>query len=628
VAEIHRSGGKAIGFHLEVLAKNGNRVFLLEYADYLSLKPALDELASVSSSNRHEFLANSLPQPLRAGSKRQSLQLAKLDLEENGVVLDFKLVNSALINVNFGGNTKSGAAVVGSTGDNWNSYVYPNNTDVTVPNLVWNVGSTPSPVSLRVQNGPGQWGFTTTDPMYWTYIYPQSGGNITLTINNLPAGDYDLYVYGHGGAANQNSTFTLSVNQVAIGQYSTLNSPDWQQSSTWIPNLQYVKFSNVHVNAGQVASLVVSPNASTYAVINGLQISAYNPSPVISVSADQSIVLPITATLTGTATDDYYPPNHALSLTWSKASGYGTASFNPQSGVGSSLPTTASFGSPGAYALRFTANDSQLSDFSDVLVTANPPNVPARDTAWVEDALPRGSIAYTAYDAWNWVSSSPTPLSGNLCHQSLNASGNHQHYFTSATQTMTIAANDWLFCYIYLEANTMPSEVVLQWVANDATGWNHRAYWGADMITASDWSARVYMGDLPDSGRWVRLAVPASAVDLVGRTVNGMGFTLYNGKATWDLAGKSTGSGFVDTDLDGLRDSDEVYIFHTDPNNASNMDYDGDGLPDVWENYFFGNLNQNGAGDWDGDGISNAEALRLAKDPAAALGLQVFTPVK
>ena len=107
-----------------------------------------------------------------------------------------------------------------------------------------------------------------------------------------------------------------------------------------------------------------------------------------------------------------------------------------------------------------------------------------------------------------------------------------------------------------------------------------------------------------------------------------MFFAVSKGRATWDLAGKSTGSGFADADGDGLRDSDEVYIFHTDPNNASNTDSDGDGLPDVWENYFFGNLSQNGAGDWDGDGISNAEALRLAMDPAAALGLQVFTPVK
>ena len=93
------------------------------------------------------------------------------------------------------------------------------------------------------------------------------------------------------------------------------------------------------------------------------------------------------------------------------------------------------------------------------------------------------------------------------------------------------------------------------------------------------------MGALPESGRWVRLAVAASSVDLVGRTVKGMAFTLYDGRATWDLAGKSTDSGFADTDGDGLTDSDEVYIYHTDPNNpySGGGDYDGDGLPDAMD---------------------------------------------
>lgn len=37
----------------------------------------------------------------------------------------------------------------------------------------------------------------------------------------------------------------------------------------------------------------------------------------------------------------------------------------------------------------------------------------------------------------------------------------------------------------------------------------------------------------------MRLEVPASLVGLEGQTVSGMAFTLYNGRATWDRAGKS-----------------------------------------------------------------------------------------
>ena len=41
-----------------------------------------------------------------------------------------------------------------------------------------------------------------------------------------------------------------------------------------------------------------------------------------------------------------------------------------------------------------------------------------------------------------------------------------------------------------------------------------------------------------DSG--VRLEVPASAVGLEGHVLNGMAFTLYGGRATWDHAGKAS----------------------------------------------------------------------------------------
>jgi hypothetical protein len=45
-------------------------------------------------------------------------------------------------------------------------------------------------------------------------------------------------------------------------------------------------------------------------------------------------------------------------------------------------------------------------------------------------------------------------------------------------------------------------------------------------------------------------------------------------------------------------------------------DADGDGLGDDWELVFFGNLNQNGSGDFDGDGVTNAAELAAGSDPA------------
>jgi hypothetical protein len=158
-------------------------------------------------------------------------------------------------------------------------------------------------------------------------------------------------------------------------------------------------------------------------------------------------------------------------------------------------------------------------------------------TVWVDDAVPSGATLASSGDSWNWVSSNPAPYSGALAHQSALLSGLHQHYFYNATATLPVAVGDTLFTYVYLDPANPPSEVMLQWYTGS---WEHRAYWGANLIGyGTDGTvSRRYMGPLPAAGQWVRLAVPASQVGLEGSTLTGMAYTLYNGRGTWDYAGK------------------------------------------------------------------------------------------
>jgi PKD repeat protein len=158
-------------------------------------------------------------------------------------------------------------------------------------------------------------------------------------------------------------------------------------------------------------------------------------------------------------------------------------------------------------------------------------------TAWVEDSVPTGAAQIGEGDSWLWVSSSPAPFSGARAHQSALLSGIHQHYFNNSKTTLSVGKGETLYAYVYLDPAHPPSEVMLQW--NDGT-WEHRAYWGANLIPwgANQTASRRYMGSLPPAGQWVRLAVPAAMVGLEGRVVKGMAFTLYNGRATWDQAGK------------------------------------------------------------------------------------------
>jgi hypothetical protein len=159
------------------------------------------------------------------------------------------------------------------------------------------------------------------------------------------------------------------------------------------------------------------------------------------------------------------------------------------------------------------------------------------ETVWVDDDLPAGATPQGDRESWSWARLSPEPLSGKAAHQSSASAGMHQHYFLGATATLPVSVGDRLFAYIYLDPVDQPREVMLQW--NDGS-WEHRAYWGDNLI---DWgtdgtASRRFIGPLPPIGRWMRLEVPAALVGLEGRELRGMAFSLWDGKATWDRAGK------------------------------------------------------------------------------------------
>ena len=73
----------------------------------------------------------------------------------------------------------------------------------------------------------------------------------------------------------------------------------------------------------------------------------------------------------------------------------------------------------------------------------------SNSVTWVEDALPTGAAAAAdGGDNWNWVTSNPTPISGSAASQSTVTAGLHQHYFSSASQRLTINTGDKLFAYV------------------------------------------------------------------------------------------------------------------------------------------------------------------------------------
>jgi len=134
-----------------------------------------------------------------------------------------------------------------------------------------------------------------------------------------------------------------------------------------------------------------------------------NQAPTANAGSDQTVTLPASASLAGTASDDGLPgPPAALTTTWSMVSGPGTVTF----GNASALSTTAGFSTAGTYVLRLRATDSVLATTDDVTVTVNPAVAGTGLTGQYYNGVNFQTLRLTRVDPtidFDWASGSPAP---------------------------------------------------------------------------------------------------------------------------------------------------------------------------------------------------------------------------
>ena len=166
------------------------------------------------------------------------------------------------------------------------------------------------------------------------------------------------------------------------------------------------------------------------------------------------------------------------------------------------------------------------------------------DFAWIDDAQANGG---STEGTWEFVGKNEAPVFSKLLSRRQTAAPEQtvQHSFRNANRKFTLAEGDQLFAYVWIDPESPPETVMLQW--NDGT-WDHRAFWGEDKINfgeiGSDTPAHKPMGPLPAAGEWVRLEVDPTVVGLEpGSVLNGTAFVQFGGTAYWDIAGVATTRG-------------------------------------------------------------------------------------
>jgi uncharacterized protein YjiK len=141
-------------------------------------------------------------------------------------------------------------------------------------------------------------------------------------------------------------------------------------------------------------------------------ISSGNNPPSVDAGPDQSVVLPASATLDATVTDDGLPnPPGVVTTLWSQVSGPGPVRFGDPNAV----DTTAGFNIPGTYVLRLSATDGELNPIDDVTITVTGYGTIAsqnvRVTAGSDDAEENtsGSVSLTSTDLDMMLDSGASP---------------------------------------------------------------------------------------------------------------------------------------------------------------------------------------------------------------------------
>ena len=173
--------------------------------------------------------------------------------------------------------------------------------------------------------------------------------------------------------------------------------------------------------------------------------------------------------------------------------------------------------------------------------TADPKTQPERlETVWLDDEFPPGAAVKSSGGhptAWLTGDAAAGVLSGQRSLER-TASGIGQDFYEGGAAEIVVRPNEEIFAHVWLDPANPPKSVMIQFNTGE---WKHRAVWGEpNVIPWGDLGkpSRHHAGPLPETGKWVRLAVPAQAMGLEpGTKVKGFALTQFDGHARWDLVG-------------------------------------------------------------------------------------------
>ena len=168
-----------------------------------------------------------------------------------------------------------------------------------------------------------------------------------------------------------------------------------------------------------------------------------------------------------------------------------------------------------------------------------------RETLWLADGWPNTAVAHTGPGGTaRWIeATAEAPAQAGGRSLEIVAQGPVQVVTTDGEETFTVPDKAEIFVHLWLDPDDPPDGVMLQFRAKS---WNHGVVWGdwSDVPFADDRKGNgdglALAGPLPEAGKWVRLAIEPSRMEIpAGTRVTAVSLSQARGRARWDSIGVS-----------------------------------------------------------------------------------------
>jgi Immunoglobulin domain len=595
------------------------RHFLIESTPYPLIEPLLNTLpsltAQVTTHKAGSFGAMLLSPPKASlAKKHQQIQLSRSGVTAPGVVLDYLMVSTPMLDINFGAadTNKVGFAYIGqTTNDYWNGYQFWGQTNATIYDLKW-VDRNYSGINLNVQNAPGVWANDTGDGMYDPFIYPWIGSNVTTTISDVPAGNYDFYLYGHSGNAWENSKFQITVGTNITAWEQTQDSTYAATSTDWTIGVQFVLFTNITISSGQSVVITCAPGDRGSAIFNGLQIvSDVTGYPVILAQPESQCVFlggnaTLAVTVSGTTPLSYQWQFNGTNISGATASTLSLDDVQFADGGSYTVVVSNLLGSVTSAPAVLTV----LSSYS-ALLNVNFTDSRTR-TGWA-------AIGLTTNDVWNEYLEQGGN-SGAVTMTNLQWSDGVTSSLLAINMTVSNAPGIWAnntgdnmydpFIYpwnggdVFVTLTNLPTDTYDFYLyGHSGNAWENSKFQITVGTNTTAWEQTQDSTFAATSTKWVE-----GVQYVVFR-----GVAVTNNQPVTIICARGDGGNAI---FNGL----QILL----PTPSGQADPGGSGLPDGWEIANFGHLLVDPNADPDSDGLNNLQEYLYGTNPNASQGFGIW----